>query len=133
MSYELRINEKQRAGSRFIAKVSKALTIAALDAREKDGVTQQSITQKLGMKNRSVINRWLRGGANLTLRTVAEIAWALGLEIVFELRRKGSPRAKSNVSGNQTTIVSDNVESINAPLRRQQRPLPAENLEDAAA
>lgn len=94
MSYELRVDERQRAGSRFIAKVGKALTLAALDERDRSGITQQSIATKLGV-NRSVINRWLRGGANLTLRTVAEIAWALGFEIVFELRKRGAPQGQN--------------------------------------
>jgi len=38
-------------------------------------------------EHRSVINRQLTGLENLTLRRVAELAWALGWDIVFELRR----------------------------------------------
>jgi transcriptional regulator with XRE-family HTH domain len=94
MSYELKVDDRQKAGSRFIAKVGKALTLAALDARATSGFTQQAVAQKLNV-NRSVINRWLRGGANLTLRTVGEIAWALGFEIVFELRKRGLPQGKN--------------------------------------
>lgn len=114
MSYELRIDEKQRAGSRFIAKVGKAITIAALDERQNSGITQQSIANKLNV-NRSVINRWLRGGANLTLRTLAEIAWALGFEIVFELRKRGVREGRNTQeaalsSGEQERPIKQNSE-----------------------
>ena len=49
-------------------------------------LTQQQIAEAIGV-NRSVINRQIMGKENLTLRSVAEIAWALGWEIVFHLRK----------------------------------------------
>lgn len=99
---------------RFIAKVGKAITIAALDERQNSGITQQSIANKLNV-NRSVINRWLRGGANLTLRTLAEIAWALGFEIVFELRKRGVREGRNTQeaalsSGEQERPIKQNSE-----------------------
>lgn len=87
MSYELKIDPKSRAAGRFIGHVRKTLTSAAMDGKKETGITQQQIASRLGI-NRSVINRLLRGEANLTLRSVAEIAWALGWEPVFTLRRR---------------------------------------------
>jgi len=87
MSYELRIDPKPRAAGRFIGQVRKALVSAAIEEKKETGISQQQIASRLGV-NRSVINRLLRGEANLTLRSVAEIAWALGLEPVFTLRRR---------------------------------------------
>ena len=77
MSYELKISPKDRAAGRFIGAVRKSLILAALQEKKESGLSQAVVAQKLGV-HRSVINRLLRGSANLTLRSVAEIAWALG-------------------------------------------------------
>lgn len=87
MSYELKIDPKDRAAGRFIGTVRKQLITAALDEKRETGITQSAVAAKLGVA-RSVISRLLRGEANLTLRTVAEIAWALGWEPVFTMRRR---------------------------------------------
>lgn len=87
MPYELKLSDKERSGSRLIAQVRKLLTVAALEQKYDGGISQQYIATQLGV-NRSVINRLLRGTTNLTLRTVGELAWALGLEAVFVLRKR---------------------------------------------
>lgn len=84
MFFEVDISPKERAAARFIGSVRKALLRAAFAEKENAGVTQQSIAEKLGV-NRSVINRMLKGESNLTLRSVAEIAWALGMQAEFTL------------------------------------------------
>lgn len=95
MSYELKIDPKSRAAGRFIGQVRKALVSAAIDEKKETKISQQQIASKLGV-NRSVINRLLRGEANLTLRSVAEIAWALGWEPVFSLRRRSRTEPNRN-------------------------------------
>ena len=85
MSFELNVNPKDRVAGRFIGAVRRALIKAALEEKERSGASQQSLALKLGV-NRSVINRLLRGEANLTLRSVAEIAWALGRTPTFALQ-----------------------------------------------
>ncbi|TIP70340.1 MAG: helix-turn-helix transcriptional regulator [Mesorhizobium sp.] len=87
MSYELKIDPKSRAAGRFIGQVRKELVSAAIAEKKETGVNQQQIATKLGV-NRSVISRLLRGDANLTLRSIAEIAWAFGWEPKFTLQRK---------------------------------------------
>lgn len=87
MSYELKIGPKDRAAGRLISQTHKLLTMAALESKKETGISQQAIADKLGV-NRSVISRLLNGGANLTVRTVAEIAWALGFEVYFMLRKR---------------------------------------------
>jgi transcriptional regulator with XRE-family HTH domain len=89
MFFEFDLNEKDRASGRFIGAVRKSLLAAAVSEKKNSKVTQQTIAKKLGV-NRSVINRMLKGETNLTLRSLAEIAWALGYEIVFGLRKKGA-------------------------------------------
>jgi transcriptional regulator with XRE-family HTH domain len=110
MSYELKISARERAGSRLITHVRKALLLAALDT----GMSQQAIAEKLGV-NRSVINRLLRGTANLTLRTVGELAWALGLEIIFIIRKRTALERR-----NETSASSDRINVIPEEFRLPQ-------------
>jgi hypothetical protein len=46
--------------------------------------TQSSIGQKLGV-GKSVVNRRLRGGQNMTIETLADMVWALQHEIDVEI------------------------------------------------
>lgn len=104
MSYELKIDPKKRAGSRFIGKVRKTLISAAIDEKDASGINQQQLATALGV-NRSVISRMLKGEGNLTLRTIGEIAWALGWEPDFTLKRKSLP------SSNQAVVARVAVSS----------------------
>lgn len=95
MSYELKIDPKKRAASRFIGKVRKALVLAVLDEKKANGINQQKLAVALGV-NRSVINRMLKGESNLTLRSVGELAWALGYEPEITMKRKSAATIASN-------------------------------------
>ena len=77
-------------------------------------MSQQAIAEKLGV-NRSVINRLLRGTANLTLRTVGELAWALGLEIIFIIRKRTALERR-----NETSASSDRINVIPEEFRLPQ-------------
>lgn len=105
MSYELKIDPKKRAGSRFIGKVRKALISAAVDEKAASGINQQQLADALGV-NRSVITRMLKGEGNLTLRSVGEIAWALGWDPDFTLRRKSAPISNQAVVVERSTAPS---------------------------
>jgi DNA-binding phage protein len=87
ISYVFDIGEKQRRVSRFIGHVRAELQRALIAERSDRKFTQQQIANKLGV-NRSVINRQLMGTENLTLASVVEIAWAIGWEPYFELRKR---------------------------------------------
>ncbi|WP_412063941.1 helix-turn-helix transcriptional regulator [Rhizobium sp. SYY.PMSO] len=87
MSYELKIDPKKRAGSRFIGKVRKALVTAIVDEKSETGINQQKLATALGV-HRSVINRMLKGDSNITLRSIGELAWALGWEPDFTMKRR---------------------------------------------
>jgi len=65
--------------------VRRELQKAVAAEKQARKLTQQQIAEMLDT-NRSVINREILGG-NLTLRRLAELAWALGWEIVFEFRK----------------------------------------------
>lgn len=86
-SYVFDIGEKDRKASRFIGHVRTELQKALVAEKAERKITQQQIANQIGV-NRSVINRQLMGTENLTLRSVAELAWALGWEIDFTLRKQ---------------------------------------------
>lgn len=83
------IGERARKVSRFIGEVRAELQRALMVEKKSRRLTQQQIATSIGV-NRSVINRQLMGLENLTLRRVAELAWALEWEIVFYLRKPGT-------------------------------------------
>lgn len=89
MSFELPISAKERAVGRFIGRMRKALFMAAHDAKEA-GLSQRALAERLG-KDPAVVNRMLNGEQNLTLRSIAELAWALGLDVAFEFRKRREP------------------------------------------
>jgi transcriptional regulator with XRE-family HTH domain len=86
-SYVFDIGGKARTAARFIGEVRAQLQSALISEKKARKLTQQKIANLIGV-NRSVINRQLMGFENLTLRRVAELAWALGYEIVFYLQKR---------------------------------------------
>jgi Crp-like helix-turn-helix domain len=114
MSYQFDIGEKGRRVARFLGKVRRELQGALDHEKSVRKLTQQQIASMLGV-NRSVINRQLLGGENLTLRRVAELAWALGWEIVFELRKPAVAHGQNHFS----------VEPFQVPSTTPQPTLPA--------
>jgi ribosome-binding protein aMBF1 (putative translation factor) len=79
------IDAKSRTAGRFIGRVRREL-LRAITEEKRSGLTQQEIARRLESR-RSNINRQLSGEAEITLRSLAELAWALDREIAFELRR----------------------------------------------
>jgi hypothetical protein len=107
--YLFDIGERARVAARFIGQVRAELQMAWLSEKASRKITQQQIAKMLGLKNRSVINRQLMGFDNLTLRRVAELAWALGWEIVFYLRKTQAAGASANPGGTVQKLASDGV------------------------
>jgi plasmid maintenance system antidote protein VapI len=85
-SYTFDIGAKARKAARFIGQVRAELQRALIAEKAARKLTQQQIATMIGV-NRSVINRQIMGLENLTLRSVAELAWALDWEISFSLRK----------------------------------------------
>ncbi len=85
-SYEYKIDERSRAGSRFITSVNSELRHALVTEKSERKLTQQAIADKLGV-NRSVINRRFMGLENMTARSIGELLWAIGWEPHFEARK----------------------------------------------
>jgi transcriptional regulator with XRE-family HTH domain len=79
-SYQMRLTDRERKVGRAVYRTQRQIIRALAKAKDKKGLTQQALAEKLGV-DRSVINRRVTGRANLTLRTLAELAWALGCEL----------------------------------------------------
>jgi transcriptional regulator with XRE-family HTH domain len=84
-SYRFDIGARSRKAGRLIGRVRNEL-LKALTEQKQAGLTQQELAQRLEMK-RAQINRQFSGEENLTLRSLADLAWALDREITIELRR----------------------------------------------
>lgn len=93
-SFQIGISPSRRAAARFVGKVRRALQSAVEEERANHGVTQSDIARCIGV-HRSVISRELNGRADINLGRIAELAFALGREIEFDLKPQHD--RKSNV------------------------------------
>lgn len=76
--------------------------------------TQSSLAEKIGV-NRSAINRRLSGRNNLTLKTIADLIWALGQSIRVEIfdpdeQPTNMPHIRSEHCGKIKWAGSDNIQ-----------------------
>jgi transcriptional regulator with XRE-family HTH domain len=85
--YQTRIDPKERQVARFLGDVERAFQRAFTEAKKERKLTQQQLAVSLGI-DRSAINRRLLGRENMTERSIAEMAWAMGYEIEFKLVRR---------------------------------------------
>ena len=84
MSYKMKISTRDRSAGRFKSRVHRALMKAVIAAKNEKGITQSQIAEMMEV-DKSVVSRILNGHGNLTLKTIGEISWVLGLrpEISF--------------------------------------------------
>jgi transcriptional regulator with XRE-family HTH domain len=101
MSYQINIDPKSRKAARFISRIQKAIQKALYES----GKTQQEVAVILGV-DRSVVNRRLKGSANLTARSMAEFAYAFNKDIHIEFVDK------VQVDRVNCTFAEDAVRSI---------------------
>ena len=85
----------------MVARAQRAVQDAFSQAKDEQGFTQAELARKLDM-DRSLLNRQLMGQANLTLRTLGEMAWALDRILVLQFLRP--PTA---ATGNQVWPATD--------------------------
>jgi len=86
---------------RFIGRVRRELLKAIMEEKS-GGLTQQELARRLETR-RSDINRQLSGEAEITLRSLADLAWALDREVTVELRRAEGV-AGQNIAPTTSTI-----------------------------
>ncbi|MGX5850834.1 helix-turn-helix domain-containing protein [Mesorhizobium sp. PL10] len=122
-SFQMPLAEKDRKIGRSIHKVQKAIAEAVIAAKEESGVTQRALAKKLGV-NRSVINRRVTGQTNLTLYSMAELAWALDYDLVVDFVRpkqatKAAPHPAIKPSNLDTWVLADEVLTGFSPSKKE--------------
>jgi Helix-turn-helix len=82
-SFQIGATRHRRVAARFIAHVRRQIQKALADSPD---ITQAMLAEALGI-NRSVVNRQIKGHADLALGRAAEFADLLGFEPEFKLVR----------------------------------------------
>jgi transcriptional regulator with XRE-family HTH domain len=114
-SFHFEIGSRARHAGRFIGKVRGELLKALAQRKSEGRLPQQVLAEKLGIK-RSLINRQLAGEADISLRSLADLAWAMDMEISFELKQaetragQNHPVATSTVRHGQIKYIKGAVE-----------------------
>jgi transcriptional regulator with XRE-family HTH domain len=99
--FRFEIDARSRTAGRLIGRVRREL-LKAITEEKRAGLTQQELAQRLESE-RSDINRQLSGEVEITLRSLADLAWALDREITIELRPADSV-AGQNIAPATSTI-----------------------------
>lgn len=61
----------------LVSKVEGQIRDVFTKRAEAEGLTQAAVAEKLGI-HRAVVNRRLNGRTNMTIETIADMAWAIG-------------------------------------------------------
>ena len=113
MSFQFDLDPKSEVSTRFIGGVLRMLQKSFTNS----GLKQQELAEKLGV-HRSVVNRRLQGKSNLTLRTIAEMAWAMEMEPKFQMEKVNIPSGSNSVvrrvetNGKSAFFVNSNREPV---------------------
>lgn len=99
-SFHFDIGGRARNAGRFIGRVRGELLRALSERKSEGGLSQEALARKLDTQ-RSLINRQLSGESNLTLRSLADLAWAMDLEILFELKKPAAEAGQNQPIQNQ--------------------------------
>jgi len=93
--FEFEIDEKDLAAAKFLGDTRQGLVHAILEAVKNDpSLSRSAIAKKIGMDKGS-LSKLLNGNINMTMRTLADIAWAIGRHPEVHLR-SSEQRASSN-------------------------------------
>ena len=104
-SFHFDIGGRARHAGRFIGRVRSELLRALSERKSEGDFSQEALARKLDAE-RALINRQLSGEKNLTLRAVADLAWAMDLEISFELKKPATEAGRNHPVQNQAMTTS---------------------------
>lgn len=109
MSFKLTLSLKDRATGRFMSRVHRALAKVVAEAKAEKGLSQQQIAEAMGV-DKSVVSRILNGESNLTLKTIGDISWALGIKPEFTFKANEmvtSPQANHGTIKSVVTVRNE--------------------------
>jgi transcriptional regulator with XRE-family HTH domain len=116
-----RFEQSSTEGRRLLKqeKLILEVTEALSEAIEERGLTRSEIAKRLG-KTKGFVSQLLAGGRNLTLRTVADIADAIGISLKFAVR--GTEIAKPTTRPRRMDLSPRSERSVNeAPSKHKRR------------
>lgn len=118
---DFEIDEKDLAAAKFIGETRRGLAVALLEAKKDNpAICQAEIARRIGM-DKGVLSKALNGQSNMTLRTISEIAWALGILPVVHYcpyakdEGEGHNHVRNTVSGAHSATVATVPWSDQAP------------------
>ncbi len=94
-SYRIRIDPRRKAFTRLISAIHRELAAALEGEGRARNLTQSDLANTLGV-NKSAISRRLSGTSNLTLKSISDLAWALGHDVDFRLVSRRQKMAGAN-------------------------------------
>jgi ribosome-binding protein aMBF1 (putative translation factor) len=108
------IHGRSRKAARLMGRVRRELLKAVMEERQA-GLTQQELARRLEQR-RSIVNRQLSGESEITLRGLADLAWALDREVTVELRRP-TVTAGQNIPPTTSTVGHQPIRIITPKAR----------------
>jgi transcriptional regulator with XRE-family HTH domain len=89
-SSDLKIEKRRRTYVRLIGQIHHALNDALREEHERRGLTQTGMAEALDM-SKSFVSRKMNGTSNMTLETLADLAFALDRAVSVNLRARTAP------------------------------------------
>lgn len=102
MSFLFELDPKQEVAADLISDIGRQLQTLHTERQAVGKLTQQDIAARLGL-DRARVNKCLSGSNNLTLRTLAELVWAMDGEIEVTIRL---PKSVAEISGGDSHAPS---------------------------
>lgn len=112
----LTIDKRRRTYVRLIGEIHEALNQALAEEHQTRGLTKADIARLLG-KNRAFVTRKLNGSSNMTLETLADLAYALNRPVRLSLpervigagsnARAGDPQVVTKSDQPALRVISD--------------------------
>lgn len=97
------LSSRDVSAARFVGDVREELLLAFLEEMTERRLRKSDIARLLGV-HRSAVTRILNGSAPLELRTIGQLAWALGRDAEFKL-----PKKKRRARGANTVSVANSA------------------------
>ena len=107
-SYKMKIDPRRRKFVRLVSLIHAEIDRALQEECASRGISQNDVARILGI-DQGALSRRLSGTSNLTLRSIADLAWALDRDIDFAFNVIDSQRS-SNTNRPQQASTSANAE-----------------------
>ena len=110
-TYNMAIEPRRQVFVRLAGRLLAELQLAYTCEHDARGITRTDIAAALGV-HKSVISRRLNGTSNLTLESLADLAWALDHEITISLRPRSEVISVSSNYHAEAVPRTSNVDSV---------------------